>query len=866
MVTEQLDCNYAEIERARDALSFLDPNCNRDTWIKYGMGLKDQFGEAGFDVWNTWSSQSEKYSARGTRSAWKSFKESGKVSISSLFFDAKQNGWKYGTAYKKPTKAEIEARQAANAARAQKAAEEKAAEEEAAAKRAQALWEEAKPLEGDGHPYLMRKGVQSYGLRVGRWENFNENTGEWFTATNQGLLIPILDLQLKLRSLQCIYPVAEGRKQFLKGGAIRGQFFPIALPEVVGDQTIFSLAEGYATAASVHAATGHPVLVCFSVSNLIHVARALRARFPEVVIIIAADNDTETEGNPGVTQALAVAREVGGLVAVPPPGDFNDLQISKGLGEVVSYIAASFCPEPLPDLTPLLEPQGEPQGEPHGEPHGEPQGEPHLQTLGVDSTVSRHEVRRLEQKQENQRLQVLHEGAMIPSALSLEMMIERCVLIASGAHVAYVTHDRTMSLSMKDFRTLTAESRTDLESKNGYGTSKKNVLTADIWKVDQRRKSAMSITFRAGALMIASNPNGEKCVNTWRPIERWPTQVDIGPLLEHISYLFPDKDDRETMLDFLAHIEQKPGELPHYGWLHIAEKTGTGRNWLASLLSRVFKGYVAPNVDLPALLDSSFNGELGGRLLAIVDEIQEGASEGNYRHAERLKSMINAETRMINNKYGMKYIEFNSCRWLIFSNHRNALPIKETDRRVRVVMHDADPRAPEIYEYLYSLIDEPEFINAVGDFLRQRDISHFKPGERPPMSAAKRAAISASKPLSVQAAQDIVKFWPSDVITYKDTTELLAGTSGVSEMTPALRRAIEEAGAIQWFYNDTNRIKINKYPHRILILRNAPEWLAQNAEAVRAEVNRAGVRDGRSAADVFADAIELATSLSEPPI
>ena len=60
--------------------------------------------------------------------------------------------------------------------------------------------------------------------------------------------------------------------------------------------------------------------VCFHAGNLEPVARALRAKFPRMRLVVCADNDQATPGNPGVTQALAAARAVGGYLAVPDFG------------------------------------------------------------------------------------------------------------------------------------------------------------------------------------------------------------------------------------------------------------------------------------------------------------------------------------------------------------------------------------------------------------------------------------------------------------------------------------------------------------------------------------------------------------------
>ena len=139
-------------------------------------------------------------------------------------------------------------------------------------------------------------------------------------------------------SLQAIFPSAKNRikrdKDFLKGSAKSGHFFPIGKPQQRDGRPVFILGEGYATCASVHAATGHMVLVCFDTSNLLAVAVALRESQPSAWIVFAADNDTQTDGNPGVTKAKAAAAAVGGVVATPPHGDFNDLQQAEGLEAV----------------------------------------------------------------------------------------------------------------------------------------------------------------------------------------------------------------------------------------------------------------------------------------------------------------------------------------------------------------------------------------------------------------------------------------------------------------------------------------------------------------------------------------------------
>jgi len=463
-----------------------------------------------------------------------------------------------------------------------------------------------------------------------------------------------------------------------------------------------------------------------------------------------------------------------------------------------------------------------------------------------DNAPVRNEQRREQQKVENARLQQ-PDGSPLPPSMSVQQMEQDCVWIAEGSMVGRIS-DPQQVLSFPDFAGLTASSVTAIEGEKGKS---KSIPNAVLWKQSGLRKTVTTRTFQAGAGAICRDPDNKLALNSWRRIQRRPAAADIGPFLEQVAYLFPDPNEREVFLNWLAHLEQRPGELPHYGWLHIAANTGTGRNWLASVLSRVWRGYVAPNVDLPSLLDSQYNGQLAGRVLAIVDEVQEAAGENPYRHTNRLKSLVNAEYRDLNPKFGRQYREHNACRWLVFSNHDNALPLNDTDRRWRVVRHNAAPRSPCDYAALYAHLADPEFINAVGVFLAERDISGFNPGERPPMSDAKRAALAASKTMIQQYAQQLVTHWPADVLTNADAGQVLS-EGAETKFTPAMRRALEELGCV----SIAKTLKVQGQVHRCWIVRNHTQWLASDSASLAKEASRAraGHMPAVGATAILADA------------
>ncbi|MGC9519026.1 MAG: PriCT-2 domain-containing protein, partial [Desulfuromonadaceae bacterium] len=82
------------IEQVESALSFISSE-ERDTWIQIGMAVKSGLGDAGFDLWDSWSQNAESYNQRDAESAWRSFDTDGGITVKTLFHQAKENGWSW---------------------------------------------------------------------------------------------------------------------------------------------------------------------------------------------------------------------------------------------------------------------------------------------------------------------------------------------------------------------------------------------------------------------------------------------------------------------------------------------------------------------------------------------------------------------------------------------------------------------------------------------------------------------------------------------------------------------------------------------------------------------------------------------------
>lgn len=223
--------------------------------------------------------------------------------------------------------AQAEAGHAARAA-------ERATRELAGAQMAAWLLEGCRPAD-PAHPYLARKRVEPHGLA-------QDLAGR--------LVVPLRDTDGTLWNLQTI--TARGDKLFLPGARKTGTFCLVG-PAPPSGAPLW-IAEGFATAATVHQATGLPAVVALDTSNLATVALALRAQDPERPLLFAADNDHHLPRRPmplpnaGLEKAMAAAALVGGRVAAPEfgPGepwtDWNDFAAWRGLAAARDALRAGL--------------------------------------------------------------------------------------------------------------------------------------------------------------------------------------------------------------------------------------------------------------------------------------------------------------------------------------------------------------------------------------------------------------------------------------------------------------------------------------------------------------------------------------------
>lgn len=379
-MAEKIDCSLDDAERA---LQFL--HCeDTDEWLRAGMALKDEFGDGAMDVWIDWSAGDKRFKKKECESRWKKWKGSnarGTVGIGYIFKLALERGFKFN-------RPELTAEQ--------KAAFVKVCEERRLAREAERILEErdvqrwydavartsgelVKHLRTVGSsPYLGKKRVGGFGVLfpphsfvIKTDENFvidlhigGKAVADFFIKHKQAdkrnedesflffkkdsILVPMVGPDGLLRNLQIIFTDGK-KKRFLTNGPKTGLYHVIG--QITADSPII-FCEGYATGASVHMATGYPVVICFDANNIPPVAQHFEG--VSNLKLIAGDNDWKTALDPkkkniGLVKAQEGAVVCGGSWCVAEfseeqkvleqfgekgPSDFNDLHQVAGLEAV----------------------------------------------------------------------------------------------------------------------------------------------------------------------------------------------------------------------------------------------------------------------------------------------------------------------------------------------------------------------------------------------------------------------------------------------------------------------------------------------------------------------------------------------------
>ncbi|MHB1051376.1 MAG: DUF5906 domain-containing protein [Bacteroidota bacterium] len=543
--------------------------------------------------------------------------------------------------------------------------------------------------------YLTRKQVQSHGLR--------------FSPTGS-LVVPMLDDHDTIRGLQFILP--RGHERIAKTGRDK-EFWPKGLSSagtyyLIGDhpKDILLIAEGYATGASLHEATGHPVAVVWSANNIMNAAQVLHKKHKRARILICADDDwlqkctacgqyTSVAGtncnhcqqphrqkNAGAVSAEAAAVTINGSWIAPTftdprptdkkgPTDFNDLHCLEGLAVVTRQIEAKI--DALGWIKPLALADATQEGG------------------GGKRTA-------------------------LKSMLTNDEALERFSLVYGGKGTMF-DHQEHVLVPKADVL--------DILPEHGWRDMRAHKKVA---RLDE----------------VGFDPSGTDKRITCNLYGGWPTEAlpgECAQLLALLRYLCSNEQNPDEVygwvLRWLALPIQNPGAKMRTSLIFHGPQ-GTGKNLFFESIMAIYAEY-GRIVDQSAIEDK-FNDWASKKLFLIADEVV--ARTELFHVKNKLKSLVTGEWIRINPKNVAAHDERNHVNIVFLSNESIPLVLEHDDRRY-VVIHTPEKLPPEFY---CSIRDEIAAggIEALHHYLLGVSLADYDIHSKPPATRAKQQLIEAS--------------------------------------------------------------------------------------------------------------------------
>lgn len=584
-------------------------------------------------------------------------------------------------------------------------------EAQRASARAAKMWAHPALIEAGECDYLKRKGIKAHGTK----------------ATPDGtLIVPMMDITGQVHGLQFIGPkvrkkLGDADKQFWPFGMDPvGKFFMLGRPTPV-----MLICEGYATAASLHENTGHCTVAAFTAGNLLAVAQAIRKRYRTARILICADDDFATRGNPGVSAAAAAATAVGGAWVAPAfaADPFRqDYDAANALGELDAITDPKTYKQRVEDIRagrPKLTDFNDLQH------HATPRAvgdeiEAKLAELGWSGAPTPPR----EEPEQGGR------GRALKPITSVQEVFERFAIIY-GHNKSLFDFQERMLLSIEDM---------------------KNACSGrDIWRtwMESPDKTIVRIE-NVGFDPSETDPN--ITCNLWGGWPMQPAEGDCTRLLELLHYLCETegnhKDLYEWILKWLAYPLQHPGaKMKTAIVVHGPQRVG--KNFFFESYMQIYGEY-GRVIDQDALEDK-YNDCFSRKLFLIADEVI--ARQELYHVKNKLKGMITGRHIRINPKNVKSYWEANHCNIVFLSNETQPLVLERDDGR-HVVLWTPPKLSLSFYNDVKQEVENGGVAALYHHLLHNIDLGDFNEHTPPPMTTAKQELMELSMDHTERFARD----------------------------------------------------------------------------------------------------------------
>lgn len=251
-----------------------------------------------------------------------------------------------------------------------------------------------------------------------------------------------------------------------------------------------------------------------------------------------------------------------------------------------------------------------------------------------------------------------------------------------------------------------------------------------------------------------------------------------------MSQLVPNPVERKYFLQWLSYKLQHP-HVPGPAIVMVAHsRYGTGRTTFGHLLSRLFGSRYVKNIEFKTLTgqtyQSQYNEWQATAVVVVVNESSEIVDNSVYRSKhnayEALKDKIDPRgvEREIKVKGIANYSAVSSTSYVVATNHYDAFPIEENDRRC-VAVSNGEPREQAYWDALNAWLDDPANVAAFYRWLLTVDLTGYNPYASPPQFEAKLDMVEAARSDIDRAFDEAVEKMPAQVMTVSQITASMAG-------------------------------------------------------------------------------------------
>lgn len=335
-----------------------------------------------------------------------------------------------------------------------------------------------------------------------------------------------------------------------------------------------------------------------------------------------------------------------------------------------------------------------------------------------------------------------------------------------------------------------------------------------------------TIAFRPGRGEINGNE-----YNVWRPSPIKPAKGDTTLWNNHLKYLFPDENDRNAILNWMAWVIQNPTRKPNHALLIIGRETGTGKSWIARVMEQIIG---ENNTQRPknSSMGGDFNSWLKDCRLCILEEVMQ---VGRRENINAMRDLITETSVEVNIKGIPAFKIANYAAMLGITNHTNALPVDDKDRRWFMIETPAQTKAPDEEAAYYAPLlaavpDEPgmpprdpNMVPAIYYELLNRDIAAFplltkdKAGNEVlvPYSGLSRAPWTLAKETMVELSRSDAETWLYDNAGSGPLSRNVVTVSDIVDAMPATLQRVNHLATsiIPNFLRD--RLKGVKHPWQV---------------------------------------------------